>query len=175
MTDYHKTSANVLLFDEARLHFSSKITAEAWNFATAKTARSCRHSETETSCSSTLATCSSEYPMVHVAQSPPLVSCIYISLTEVPKSGIYPSATRRVTIPESALSNNPDKLHMTQARYSIPFFCMSHDEMIVSTAPSCISAERPRQYNPIIAKEYAGEMSKWQYPKDGGYGESEEA
>jgi isopenicillin N synthase-like dioxygenase len=60
---------------------------------------------------------------------------------------VYPSTTHRVVNPPGEAARRP--------RYSTPFFLHPNPDFVISTLPSCISAQRPNRYpEPITAHDY---------------------
>lgn len=49
---------------------------------------------------------------------------------------------------------NPPKEKMAQPRYSIPFFMHSKGDTSLACLPSCITKERPKKYEDILAKDF---------------------
>jgi isopenicillin N synthase-like dioxygenase len=63
---------------------------------------------------------------------------------------VLPSTTHRVV--------NPPEPWSRRARYSMPFFLHFNPEFVISTLPSCVSAEHPDRYpQPITADAYLQE------------------
>ncbi|MCJ1459033.1 hypothetical protein MMC28_009410 [Mycoblastus sanguinarius] len=79
-------------------------------------------------------------------------------------NGRYPSATHRVTVPQS-FDDSSAAGKMTPARYSIPYFVVPDDEAVVFPQPSCTTAGNPARYEKVTMVSYAEQMSKWQYEK----------
>ena len=60
---------------------------------------------------------------------------------------VYPSTTHRVVNPKGDAARKP--------RYSIPFFLHPNPDFLISTLPSCVSADNPDRYpEPITAHGY---------------------
>ena len=87
--------------------------------------------------------------------------------TETVLSGFYPSATHRVTIPETLTLEGHGKQKTSAARYSIPYFVSPDLDGVVFPQPSCTDAENPSRYEKTTFAAYQEFMSKWQYETAG--------
>ncbi|MCO4320061.1 isopenicillin N synthase family dioxygenase [Aliidiomarina quisquiliarum] len=61
-------------------------------------------------------------------------------------NGVLPSTTHRVV--------NPPAPFNSKSRYSIPFFLHFNSNVIIEALESCVSAENPKQHEPISANDY---------------------
>ena len=87
--------------------------------------------------------------------------------TEFLLSGFYPSATHRVTIPETLALEGDGKQETSAERYSIPYFLSPDLHGVVFPQPSCINVKNPARYERTTFAAYQEFMSKWQYETAG--------
>lgn len=80
--------------------------------------------------------------------------------------GTLRSAMHRVVLPP--LDTPAENGEMTKERYSIPYFFAPDHESIVSVLPSCVSKDRPLQYEPVKFSEYGDYISKYMYQEKNG-------
>lgn len=70
----------------------------------------------------------------------------------------------RVTLPPLEFqreSGGPERV--TKARYSIPYFVAPDNDTIVQCLPSCVTADRSTNYEPVKFGDYGEYISKYMY------------
>ncbi|MCJ1352411.1 MAG: hypothetical protein MMC33_002395 [Icmadophila ericetorum] len=78
-------------------------------------------------------------------------------------SGIFRSATHRVTLPNHGEKLDATSNKITPARYSIPYFVVPDENEMVRCFTSCILDERPLKFEPVTVTEYAADITRYQY------------
>ena len=72
----------------------------------------------------------------------------------------------RVSLPQGATSNTNGGL--IGSRYSIPYFVAPDHEAVVACLPSCVTEEKPLQFEPVRWCDYGEYMSKHMYKNEAG-------
>ena len=86
---------------------------------------------------------------VAVSTIPGTIVCNVGDMLQRLTNGVMRSMTHQV--------KNPPEPWCRQSRYSIPFFLHFNSDFLIDALPSCVSEERPRQWDAITADDYLKE------------------